>query len=86
MTHYKEEDVAHAFGKTVRAARVRRGLSQETFARAAGFDRAYPSRLERGVSVPTLTSLFRVAEGLGVKASQLMGDVENRFVRSGSAR
>ena len=86
MNQYDCEAVARAFGKTLRAARTRRGISQDKFAKIAGIDRACPSRLERGKVAPTLTSLFRLAEGLGIKTSQLVRDLERRFENSDSVK
>jgi DNA-binding XRE family transcriptional regulator len=39
--------VALAFGSTLREVRRARGLTQEELALAGGFDRTYPSLLER---------------------------------------
>jgi transcriptional regulator with XRE-family HTH domain len=86
VNQYDNEAVARAFGNTLRAARTRRGISQDTFAKIVGIDRACPSRLERGKAVPTLTNLFRLAEGLGIKASRLMVDLERQFDDSGSMK
>ncbi len=51
----ERHEVAVAFGKTLRAARRERGISQEDLAFRADCDRTYPSLLERGLRTPTLT-------------------------------
>ena len=72
MTHQWER-VALAFGAVLRAARREKGLTQEQVAANAGFDRTYPSLLERGLRTPTLGVIFRLADALGIDAPQLVG-------------
>lgn len=48
------------------------GLSQERLANDAGVDRSYVSRLERRLENPTLSILDRLADTLGVHASELL--------------
>jgi transcriptional regulator with XRE-family HTH domain len=73
-----DPQVAGAFGYVLRAARKARGLTQEAVAEIGGFDRSYPSLLERGLRTPTLTSIVRLAEVLGTEPGQL---VEQTLVR-----
>lgn len=61
-----------AFGRVLRELRHARGLSQEKLAFLGGFDRTYPSLLERGLRTPTLSVIFRLADVLGITASQLV--------------
>lgn len=46
--------VALAFGATLRAARKKQGVSQDRLAALCGFDRTYPSLMERGLRQPSL--------------------------------
>jgi DNA-binding XRE family transcriptional regulator len=46
--------VGLAFGAALRAARKHKGMTQEQLADAAGFDRTFPTLLERGLRTPTL--------------------------------
>ncbi len=64
--------MARAFGAALRAHRARLALSQEEFANRAGFDRTFPSLLERGLRTPTLTAFCCVAEALGLSPTQLL--------------
>ncbi len=50
------------------------GLSQEELASRAGLDRTYVSQLERALKSPTLTSIEKLAECLGVEARMLLRD------------
>ena len=69
-----------SFGKAVREARVRLGLSQEALADRAALDRSYMSQIERGIKNATLNSVWRIASALGIAPSSLIGDVEQRLV------
>ena len=53
--------------RNLRRLRVRKGLSQEVLAVDARIDRAYVSRLERGLENPTVAVLERLAEALGAQ-------------------
>ena len=54
-----------------RRLRVSRGISSELLARDAGVDRAYVSRIERGVANPTVDVLARIARVLEVEMAEL---------------
>lgn len=60
-------------GERVRALRRERGWTLELLAERSGVSRAMISKLERGEKNPTLVVAARVAEGLGVSLSQLVG-------------
>lgn len=67
-------------GGRVRELRGRRGLTLEALAERAGVSRAMISKLERGEKNPTLVVAAKLAEGLGVTLSQLVGMEERREV------
>jgi transcriptional regulator with XRE-family HTH domain len=58
------------FGKAFRLARKARGVSQEALDQVSG--RTYVSRLERGLSSPTLEKVAALAEPLRVHPLTLM--------------
>jgi transcriptional regulator with XRE-family HTH domain len=64
------------FGEELRKAREVAELTQEQLAFAAEVDRSYISQLERNLKSPTLDMLFRLCEGLGISASELVARVE----------
>jgi transcriptional regulator with XRE-family HTH domain len=68
---------AKAFGEALRQLRSERGLTQEQAALVCGVDRAYFGQLERSLKSPTLNTLWRLADGLGTKPSQLLARAEN---------
>ena len=47
-------------------------ITQERLANATGMDRAHMSRLERGKSNVTILNVLRVADALGMPASELL--------------
>jgi len=71
-------DPKKAFGKTVRALRKQQGISQEILAARCELDRTHMSRLERAVQQPTLTTIFRIADELGILPSELIAQVEKQ--------
>jgi transcriptional regulator with XRE-family HTH domain len=62
---------AHALGQAVRAIRDERGLSQVQVAEATGFIQAWISRVEHGRRNPSWNNVVRLADGLGVRVSEL---------------
>lgn len=73
--------IAKAFGKSARDRRLEAGLSQEALALETGIERSYISRLERGLSQPTLLALLKLAKGLGCESGELLAPVEKAFKR-----
>ena len=65
-------DLPRLFGRNVRAARLRAGLSQEQLAFDANMKRSYLSDLERGTRNPSLKAIERLATALAVNPSALL--------------
>jgi transcriptional regulator with XRE-family HTH domain len=61
-----------AFGDALREIRKEKGLSQEQLALDSDLDRTYVSLIERGAQSPTIRSVIKVANVLGVKPSDIM--------------
>lgn len=61
-----------ALGLVVRRHRENRKLTQEAFATDLGMGQSYYGAVERGQRNMTLWNLFRIAEGLGLTAAQLL--------------
>jgi transcriptional regulator with XRE-family HTH domain len=68
--------VEEAFGQILRSIRNERGLSQEQLSFKSGHHRTYISLLERGKKSPSLDTIFRIAQALAVRPSDLMRSVE----------
>lgn len=71
-----EPAVARAFGQAVRSTRIATGISQDRMALAAGVDRSFFGKLERGERQPSLGIMLRIAAALGVTGTQLMALTE----------
>lgn len=65
-----------AFGDALRALREERGLSQEAAALTCGIDRAYFGKLERAAKTPTLTTVWKIADGFATEPSELLRRTE----------
>lgn len=60
-------------GSRVKRLRTQAGLTLEEFASQSGVSRAMLSKVERGEKSPTLAIIVRIAKGLNVSMSALMG-------------
>ncbi|TMK38751.1 MAG: helix-turn-helix transcriptional regulator [Actinobacteria bacterium] len=67
-----------ALGEAVRELRHAAGISQEELAFLCGMHRTYVGGIERGERNPSFRALLRLAEALGVQASDLLGRYEDR--------
>jgi transcriptional regulator with XRE-family HTH domain len=67
-----KSDAPKHFGRRVRERREKLRLSQEDFADQVGLDRTYVSGIERGTRNPTLATMKRLAEGLGIPLETLL--------------
>lgn len=55
------------------------GFSQEQLADKSQLDRTYISLLERGERVPTITTLFKLAEALNIMPSEIVRKIEEEL-------
>jgi len=69
------------FGENVRVHRVAAGLSQERLGLRCRLHRTEISLLERGRRDPRLSTIVRLASGLGVDAAELVAGVASPVVR-----
>ncbi len=69
-------DRNEALAEVLRTLRKEKGMSQEALAEAAGMHWTYISMIERGRSNPTVNSLFRLADALGMDASEILRKAE----------
>jgi len=70
-----------SFGQAVRELREAAGISQEAFAAKCGVDRSHYGGMERGERNPSLTSVFKIADALGVRPSEIHALAEQLLTR-----
>ena len=63
---------AHAFWR-VKRLRERHGMTLEQLAERTGFTKSYLSKVERGVSVPTIATALKIAEAFDINVGDLFG-------------
>ena len=63
-------------GAAVARLRATKKWSQDDFANETGLHRSYIGKIERGMIDPRITSLERIAKGLGLTASELLREAE----------
>lgn len=71
----KMERSSETFGRNIREIRIRKGMSMQKLADRSGIRLNVISDYEAGIrSNPTLATITKLAEGLGVKASRLLSE------------
>lgn len=68
-------------GRIIRDLRRQRGWSQEVLSGLAGIARSHLSEIENGGKNANVDTLWRIAEALGIRMSELMRRVEEESVR-----
>lgn len=69
MRDHREAEI---FGASLREIRLARGWTQEHLADAAGLTTTYVGLVERGVQVPSLTVVLKLARGLEIEPAGLL--------------
>jgi len=72
----RTDQIRSTFGQVLREQRTARGISQEDLALNADVDRTFVSQMERGIRQPTITTIMKLAEALGIQASALVARME----------
>ena len=71
-------DEGALFGARLREMRLKRGLTQPEIADLVGTSASNISDLERGIKVPTLTTVARLADALKCNVSELVRVLDRR--------
>ncbi len=66
-------------GEVIFDMRKNKGVSQEVLSGLAGIGRTHLSAIERGERKPTLETLYRISEALGIKMSDIIIEIEKRL-------
>jgi transcriptional regulator with XRE-family HTH domain len=69
-------------GDKIKLIRTNKNLSQKELALSIGIDQAQYSRMESGKVEPTLSSLEKIAEALGIKIAELFGEEQPTDINS----
>jgi transcriptional regulator with XRE-family HTH domain len=78
-THKKLNEL---LGKLIERKRVAAGISQESLAQEAGISRTYLSDIERGLRNISVFTLYKLAKGLKITASILVGEAEEQLTEA----
>ncbi len=65
-------------GRIIMELRQKKGLTQEVVSGLACIPRSHLAMIERGTVDPKVETLWRIAEALGLRMSELMALVEER--------
>ncbi len=78
MQHFNEktEKLFNATGIAIKKLRQAKGLSLNIFAFENDLQKSLISRLENGQNEAKLSSIWKIAQGLGIKPSELIKEIE----------
>jgi transcriptional regulator with XRE-family HTH domain len=82
-----DENIGPILGRSLRAARRRAGLTMDALAEMSGVSQPHLSQMENGRVSPSISTLYRLANALGVSPQQLlpsMAEDELQVIRAGS--
>lgn len=68
--------MARSFGIQIKQMRTDQQITQAQLAEHAKLDRTYISMLERGLRIPNLETVIRIADALGVTAADMVRGIE----------
>lgn len=66
------KEILKQLGRNIKAERVRKGYTQESFAEIAGVSREYISRIERGQENMSILKILNIAELLETDIKNLL--------------
>ena len=66
------DKISEQLGKNMKRIRVKKKMSQGDIARALEVDRGYISNIENGKKNPTIATIQKLANALGVSADELL--------------
>lgn len=72
-----------AVGKTIRSLRDSKGISQEVLSGLAGIARTHLSMIESGNKKANFETLWRIAQALDLRPSELVRKIEQEIENGG---
>lgn len=76
-----DKDLRLAFGKQVRKLRLAKGYSMRGFANEADIEYSQVVRIENGITGPTITTVYKIAETLNIPLKDLFDFAYTTSVR-----
>lgn len=73
---------ANAAGRVIRKMRTQKHMTQELLSGFAGIARSHLSMIESGTKQANMETLWRIAQALEIKPSQLVAAIEEEIVQS----
>lgn len=73
MARRRKKSIEDVVAERIRVERERQGLSQAELARRSGVSQSNLTRLENGGRACTISTLTKLAHGLGMKPAELLG-------------
>jgi len=70
-----------SFARALKSIRLEKGLTQEQVAHAAKVHRTYIAFLEGSRKQPSIDAVFKIANGLDIKPSELIQRVEGHYLK-----
>jgi transcriptional regulator with XRE-family HTH domain len=67
-----------AIGQSIKRTREKKKLSQEKLAERADIHTSYIGQIERGLRYPSLKVLFKIADAMNVKISDLFTGIDGK--------
>lgn len=65
-------------GEVIRELRLAKGMSQQELANECEMERTHISALERALRTPSLPTIFKLSEVLGITPSEFVRQIEER--------
>ena len=69
-------NIAVNFGQALRKCRTEKNVSQEALAFESNVDRVFISHIEQGIKQPTITTIVKLARGLGISPVELVSAMD----------
>ena len=80
------EELTKNIGLNIRKHRLQKDVSQEALAFSAGIHPAYIGRLERGEKCPTIDTLYKICEALGISVCEILNFKNESFSPNSEAK
>lgn len=82
----KRADLSINIGKNIRKFRLSADISQESLSMSAGLTPSYIGILERGEKCPTIDTLYKICEALGISVCEILNFEGDEHTSKSEAR